>query len=161
MVLKDVDAIGILEDLDWFALGELPIDQKIDLLFLIRQQMDELKKVARTLETDVKGEMFRDGATRLLHDDYDVVLKDKGVKYNPAVLDEILESELLDAGIFKAMRERGMLTEQVIERKWNLGGGNKTFLESLGTPVSDIVDKAKEVGYQKVEIEEKKRHYDD
>ena len=157
MVLKDVDAVAILEDISWSELADLPIDHKIDLLFVIRQQMDELKDVARNIESTLKGEMLRNDATRLLHDNYNVVLKDKGVRYDPAVLDEILESELLDAGIFAEMRQRKMLTEQVVERKWNLGSGNKGFLTSLGTKVSEIIDRAKVVGYQKIEIEEKRK----
>jgi len=125
------------------AIG-LDIDEMILELHDLRKRLDNMKVAEYELEKLVLEFMESEGATMRTTQKHSVMVEERGVKYRPEILSELLTEELVGPLDLEGVYEPAHQKTVDVPASWNMGKGQK--LKQLGTSQREIIERARIVG---------------
>ena len=131
---------------------DLDIDEIVDELCDLRKRLVNMKVAEYELEKQVLAFMEAEGATIRKTQGHSVMVEERGVKYRPEILSELITQELVGPLDLEGVYQPAHQETVDVPASWNMGKGRK--LKELGTRQREIIEKARLVGRHSVTIKE-------
>jgi hypothetical protein len=134
---------------------DLDIDEIVGELHDLRKRLENMKKAEWELERQVLAFMEAEGATIRKTQNHSVMIEERGVKYDSALLSELITEELVGPLDLEGVYEPAHQKTIDVPASWNMAKGRK--LKELGTRQREIVEGARFVGRLAVTIKKWER----
>jgi hypothetical protein len=131
---------------------DLDIDEMVAELCDIRKRLDNMKEAEYELEKQVLAWMESEGATIRKTQNHSVMVEERGVKYRPEILNNLITEELVGPLDLEGVYEPAHQKTIDVPASWNMAKGRK--LKELGTRQREIVEGARFVGRHAVTIKQ-------
>ena len=133
-----------------FYSNDVDLDGMISELHDLRQKLNNLKEAEYDMEQSILQEMQSDGAKVRHSRTHFTQIEERGVRYDPSVLKELLIEELVGPidldGVYTPEKTKTV----TVPESWNMVKGRK--LRDLGNQQKEIIDRARIVGRHMVSI---------
>jgi hypothetical protein len=131
---------------------DLDIDEMVDELCDLRKRLDNMKVAEYELEKQVLAFMESEGATIRKTQNHSVLVEERGVKYRPEILNNLITEELIGPLDLEGVYTPAHQETVDVPASWNMGKGRK--LRELGTRQREVIERARVVGRHTVTIKE-------
>tara|TARA_Y100000310_G_scaffold321820_1_gene380002 strand:+ start:1080 stop:1562 length:483 start_codon:yes stop_codon:yes gene_type:complete len=142
---------GVVDFKEYQAVSTgLDLDEMIGELCDMRKRLDNLKEAEYEIEKSILELMQNDGAKVRHSTTHSTFIEERGIKYDPSILKELLTEELVGPldleGVYTPEHEETVK----VYASWNMVKGRK--LRDLGNQQKEIIDRARIVGRHMVTI---------
>jgi hypothetical protein len=131
---------------------DLDIDEMVGELLQLRKQLNNMREAEYELEKQVLSFMEAEGATIRKTQNHSVLVEERGVKYRPEILNNLITEELVGPLDLEGVYEPAYQKTVDVPASWNMAKGRK--LKELGTRHREIIESARIVGRHAVTIKE-------